>query len=238
VLLGLEGVGSRADIPFGVRHRLLPVFLFALALVCAGLASGAPSGSFSARGTVTRVVDGDTIHVRLDSGRSEKVRLIGIDTPELGRCLAGRATRVARELAERHAVVLKGDPTQATRDRYGRLLAYAWIRGQRDLGYQLLQRGLARVYVYDRPFGRLPAYRAAEAAGHRASPSIWRSCAAPAPAPAPVAGGRCDPSYPGVCIPPPPPDLDCKHVPHNGFTVVGADPHRFDGDGDGVGCEG
>jgi micrococcal nuclease len=217
-------------------HRLLPVPTFALALVCAGLSFGAPAGSFVARGTVTRVVDGDTLHVRLDSGRTEKVRLIGIDTPELGRCLAGRATRVARELAERRAVALRGDSTQATRDRYGRLLAYVWIRGQRDLGYQMLQRGLARVYVYDRPFARLPAYRAAEAAGHRASPSIWRNCAAPAPAPA--TGGRCDPSYPGVCIPPPPPDLDCKDVAHKGFTVVGADPHRFDGDGDGVGCEG
>jgi micrococcal nuclease len=223
-----------------MRPRLLLVVAIALALVCAGLAYAAPAGSFSARGTVTRVVDGDTMHVRLESGRTEKVRLIGIDTPELGRCLAGRATRVARDLAERRRVVLKGDATQATRDRYGRLLAYAWIRGERDLGYQMLQRGLARVYVYDRPFARLPIYRAAEVVGHRASPSIWRSCAspAPAPAPAPVAGGRCDPSYPGVCIPPPPPDLDCKDVAHKGFTVVGADPHRFDGDGDGVGCEG
>jgi micrococcal nuclease len=219
-----------------MRHRLLPILPLAFALVCVGLAYGAPAGSFSARGTVTRVVDGDTLQVRLDSGRTEKVRLIGIDTPELGRCLAGSATRVARGLAERRAVVLKGDATQATRDRYGRLLAYAWIRGERDLGYQMLQRGLARVYVYDRPFARLPAYRAAEAAGHRASPSIWRNCAAPTPAPVP--GGRCDPSYPGVCIPPPPPDLDCKDVAHKGFTVVGADPHRFDGDGDGVGCEG
>jgi endonuclease YncB( thermonuclease family) len=219
-----------------MRHRLTPVLPFAVVLVCAALAHGAPAGSFSARGTVTRVVDGDTLHVRLDSGRTEKVRLIGIDTPELGRCLAGRATRVARDLSERRRVMLRGDSTQATRDRYGRLLAYAWIRGERDLGYQLLQRGLARVYVYDQPFARLSAYRAAEAAGHRASPSIWRNCAAPAPAP--VAGGRCDPSYPGVCIPPPPPDLDCKDVPHTGFTVVGADPHRFDGDGDGVGCEG
>ena len=47
----------------------------------------------------------------------------------------------------------------------------------------------------------------------------------------------CDPSYPDVCIPPPPPDLDCGEISHRNFRVVGSDPHRFDGDGDGIGCE-
>ena len=48
---------------------------------------------------------------------------------------------------------------------------------------------------------------------------------------------HCDPSYPGVCIPAPPPDLDCGDVSVRRFRVVGADPHRFDVDGDGLGCE-
>jgi hypothetical protein len=50
-------------------------------------------------------------------------------------------------------------------------------------------------------------------------------------------GGNCDPSYPTVCIPPPPPALDCADVNATNFKVVGSDPHHFDGDGDGVGCE-
>ena len=50
-------------------------------------------------------------------------------------------------------------------------------------------------------------------------------------------GGGCDPSYPTVCIPPPPPDLDCGDIPYTNFTVIGKDPHGFDGNGDGVGCE-
>ncbi len=50
-------------------------------------------------------------------------------------------------------------------------------------------------------------------------------------------GGSCDPSYPSVCIPPYPPDLDCGDVPYTNFTVTGSDPHGFDGDNDGVGCE-
>ena len=47
----------------------------------------------------------------------------------------------------------------------------------------------------------------------------------------------CHPSYPDFCIPPPPPDLDCDDVNGSNFTVVGTDPHGFDGEGDGRGCE-
>ncbi len=47
----------------------------------------------------------------------------------------------------------------------------------------------------------------------------------------------CDPSYPDVCIPSPPPDLDCGEISHRNFTVLSPDPHRFDGDKNGIGCE-
>jgi len=47
----------------------------------------------------------------------------------------------------------------------------------------------------------------------------------------------CDPSYPDVCIPPYPPDLDCGEIGYSNFRVVGNDPHGFDGDKDGIGCE-
>ncbi len=47
----------------------------------------------------------------------------------------------------------------------------------------------------------------------------------------------CDPSYPDVCIPSPPPALNCPDVDQKDFTVKGDDPHGFDADGDGIGCE-
>ena len=47
----------------------------------------------------------------------------------------------------------------------------------------------------------------------------------------------CDPSYPDFCIPTSPPDLDCGDIPQKRFTVLPPDPHRFDGDKDGIGCE-
>jgi hypothetical protein len=57
------------------------------------------------------------------------------------------------------------------------------------------------------------------------------------PTPA-ASAGNCDRAYPDVCIAPPPPDLDCKDVPHQNFRVLPPDPHRFDGkDKDGIGCE-
>lgn len=53
-----------------------------------------------------------------------------------------------------------------------------------------------------------------------------------------TSSGGCDPAYPTVCIPPPPPDLDCGDVPYRSFTVLPPDPHHFDGNGDGIGCSG
>jgi len=47
----------------------------------------------------------------------------------------------------------------------------------------------------------------------------------------------CDPSYPDICIPPYPPDLDCGDISYRNFYVSPPDPHGFDGDKDGIGCE-
>jgi micrococcal nuclease len=68
----------------------------------------------------------------------------------------------------------------------------------------------------------------------------------PAPVPAPTAedvpemiaeSENCDESYPDVCIASYPPDLDCGEIRYANFRVVGSDPHGFDRDNDGIGCE-
>jgi len=69
------------------------------------------------------------------------------------------------------------------------------------------------------------------------SPSQPSAPVPPTPAPPAPEVNSCDPSYPDFCIPPPPPDLDCKDIPQKKFTVLQPDPHRFDGDKDGIGCE-
>lgn len=47
----------------------------------------------------------------------------------------------------------------------------------------------------------------------------------------------CDPSYTDTCIPPYPPDLNCSDVSSKNFAVISSDPHGFDRDRDGKGCE-
>ena len=48
---------------------------------------------------------------------------------------------------------------------------------------------------------------------------------------------NCDSSYPDVCVSPPPPDLNCSDILYKNFKVLPPDPHGFDREGDGVGCE-
>jgi hypothetical protein len=48
---------------------------------------------------------------------------------------------------------------------------------------------------------------------------------------------KCDTSYPDICIASPPPDLNCDDIADKNFKVVPPDPHGFDRDGDGIGCE-
>ncbi len=222
------------------------------ALVSVAAASGsvgspaATAGSFTYRGTVTHVVDGDTLDVRLTSGKTERIRLIGIDTPERGTCFSSPATARARQLAMSKRVVLRGDATQDTRDRYERLLAYVWIPGGKDLGFQLIAGGFAKAYVSRNAFERLAAYRNAEATAKGATAGQWQVCGTatkPKPAPVPVvppppAASSCHPSY-SSCLPVVG-DLDCADIRAMGVApvrILGSDPYRLDGDNDGWGCE-
>ena len=98
-------------------------------------------------GTVVRVVDGDTIQVRIGA-RAEKVRYIGVNTPEVhhprkGEEPGGReATEVNRRLVGGQAVRLELDVQE--RDRYGRLLAYVWV-GDVMINAELVRLGYAQV---------------------------------------------------------------------------------------------
>jgi hypothetical protein len=68
-------------------------------------------------------------------------------------------------------------------------------------------------------------------------PPTTQSLPTTPPPPPTSSTSNCDPSYPTVCIPPHPPDLDCGEIHFRRFTVLAPDPHGFDADFDGVGCE-
>jgi micrococcal nuclease len=79
------------------------------------------------RVTISRVVDGDTVHARpADGSPTIKVRVLGIDAPELRdpdghvECWAPESTEFATATLLGRSVTVLGDPTQAARDRYGR----------------------------------------------------------------------------------------------------------------------
>lgn len=118
-----------------------------LLLVLALAATGWAADRRPLEGVVVKVVDGDTIHVRLGD-RLEKVRYIGVNTPEvhhprLGEQPGGReAWAVNRRLVGERHVRLELD-VQA-RDRYGRLLAYVWV-GETMVNAELVARGYAQV---------------------------------------------------------------------------------------------
>lgn len=123
------------------------ILLAAILSVGATVLPAPPASAESLAGTVVRVVDGDTIRVRIGQ-RVEKVRYIGVNTPEIhhprkGEEPGGRAAlAVNRELVDGRAVRLETD-VQA-RDRYGRLLAYVWA-GETMVNAELVRRGYAQV---------------------------------------------------------------------------------------------
>ena len=132
------------------------------------------------RATVIRVVDGDTLTVRLRTGPRVYVRLLGIDTPEVyggTQCHGPEASYAAeRMLPPGTKVWLRSDPSQALKDRYGRLLRYV-AKGRLDVNRKLVVRGHAKVYVYDHtPFQRTASYRRAQTVAKKLDRGLWGSC--------------------------------------------------------------
>ena len=220
-----------------------------VALVCGSEPQGNASAAGSAPGQLAAVAlvrDGDTIVLR----GGAQVRLLQIDTTEVGtrECYSRAAARELRRLLPTGVTVrLETDPRLDRVDRYGRLLRYVF-RASTNVNVALAWRGAATVWFYGGERGRyagklLYAARAARAARR----GLWGACETiwnpygPARAshkgPRRPPSRRCDSSYPTVCIPSPPPDLDCADVRYRNFVVRPPDPHRFDGNADGRGCE-
>jgi micrococcal nuclease len=167
--------------------RALAVLGVAVALVAVTPAACGEAalhrGAGARVGEVDYAVDGDTLRVELAGGELVYVRLVGIDTPEDvkpgtpvecgSRAAAASMRRLAPEGAE---VILRPDSVADEYDRYGRLLAHAFIDG-RQLELAQLRRGWAEVYRYDdQRFDGLARFDAAQASGRRADRGVWGRC--------------------------------------------------------------
>jgi micrococcal nuclease len=127
-------------------------------------------------GVVVKVVDGDTIHVRLGE-RIEKVRYIGVNTPEvhhprLGEQPGGReAWDVNRRLVDGRPVRLELDVQ--VRDRYGRLLAYVWV-SETMINAELVGRGYAQVMTVPPNVRYQQLFLRRERDARQAGRGLWR----------------------------------------------------------------
>ena len=190
-------------------------------------------------------MDGDTIRVRIE-GVVYPVRYIGVDSPEPGLDYSYEATQKNRELVEGKTVTLVRDFSET--DQFDRLLRYV-IVGEVFVNNELVLSGVAQSKAYPPDTACQATFDEAQRTARSSKRGMWAPTPTPVPAPtraptaispivpAPIPGGNCSPSYPSVCIPPPPPDLDCGDISYRRFTVMGSDPHNFDGDHDGIGCE-
>ena len=137
-------------------------------------------------------------------------------------------------------VVLEKDVSEV--DRYGRLLRYVWLHdasGWLMVNGELVRQGFAQVYTYPPDVKYNELFLELQGKARDANRGLWGTPTETTPPPDPIptlsSGGSCARHDPSVCIPPPPPDLDCADVPYRNFDVLPPDPHRFDGDGDGIG---
>jgi micrococcal nuclease len=197
---------------------------------------------------VVSIGDGDTITIRTNE-QNIVVRLACIDAPETNQ-------PGGKESAQRLSAILpRGTAIRVIpidRDQYGRTVGVVF--GTKNINQQLLEEGQA--WVYEEYIGNCrtsaPQLRQAQITAKAKRAGLWsqanpcppwdyrkKQCGSITP-PQPTIPNQqksCDPSYPDVCIPPEPPDLNCGDIPHRRFRVIEPDPHGFDRDNDGVGCE-
>jgi len=192
------------------------------------------------RAHVLDVRDGDTIQVRLETGEIETVRYIGINAPEQGEALFQFSAVANESLVMGRDVCLWKDISD--RDRYGRLLRFVNVDSV-CVNDWLVVNGVATAWAYSPDTTMAAEFEESQQKEIRAGVGLW-ALRTPTTAPPPAtldataAPGSCDPSYPIVCISPPPPDLDCGDLSVRRFAVRPPDPHQFDSDVDGIGREG
>lgn len=124
---------------------------------------------------IIRVVDGDTLMIEGD----EKIRLIGVDTPETVdprkpvQCFGKEASAKTKELAEGKMVTLVVDESQGNTDKYGRLLRYVTLEDGQDLGLALLSGGFAHEYTYDKKYEKQAEYKNAVFEAENNEVGLW-----------------------------------------------------------------
>lgn len=131
---------------------------------------------------VTSAADGDTIKVDMN-GKTESIRLIGIDTPESVKpnspvqCYAREASDFTKKTLSNKTVRLEVDPTGDNRDRYDRLLRYAYLEDGTLWNQALIEQGYGFAYLSFQ-FTKQADFAAAQAKAQTSKIGLWASCTA------------------------------------------------------------
>ena len=168
-------------------------------------------------GTVTSIIDGDTIKID-----GQTIRFALASAPELNEFNGPEARDFIENLCPVGSTVLVDEDDGRTEGSFGRILGVIHCNGV-NLDEELLDAGLGDIFLEHCSTSEFANDYWAVKHGCIQVPKVTTN--------------DCDPSYPDFCIPSSPPDLDCKDIPQKKFTVLQPDPHRFDGDKNGIGCE-
>ncbi len=128
--------------------------------------------------TVSKVIDGDTLELQLGD-KIEKVRLIGVNTPETVdprrkvECFGREASDYAKKILTGQKVSLEFDPSQDQRDKYSRLLAYLYLEDGSLFNLDLIKAGYAYEYTYKKPYLYQSQFQSAEDQAQSKQLGLW-----------------------------------------------------------------
>lgn len=153
------------------RVRSLVVAISAMLLAVCSHAPSPVAPPRAGAAQLVRVIDGDTIDVSIGPVR-ERVRLIGIDTPERGQCFFRQSSAHLERLLARRRVTL--EPDVRNRDSFGRLLRYVYASGM-SANERMVSDGFAYAYTVPPDVSRADRLVALERSARKAGRGLWRS---------------------------------------------------------------
>lgn len=127
---------------------------------------------------VTRVTDGDTIHIDMN-GNDETIRLLGINTPETVdprrpvECFGKEASDYMHDLLKGAIVKLEYDPSQSYRDAYDRILAYVYLEDGQMVNRKMIADGYAYEYTYMIPYKYQKEFRDLQRLAQASHRGLW-----------------------------------------------------------------
>lgn len=124
---------------------------------------------------IDKVIDGDTIRVFIN-GQSERVRFVGLNTPEIWECFSYPAKDFINAKIGGSEVYLEFDASQGDFDKYGRYLAYVYSKEKENLNYALIASGYAREYTYASPYRYQSLFQSAEKSARNSNAGLWNDC--------------------------------------------------------------